>query len=285
MGRELSGGPGTQRWAGNSAVGRELSGGPGTQRWARNSAVGQELSGGPGTQRWARNSAVGQELSGGPGTQRRTRNSAASIVQKRMSPPRARGASLFRATRRPCSSPICARSRAILVADARGRESAWLSRLASLAAARRTHKHLFAYVPSAGVRTLRTHVLFITQARSAAASREDAAVGPLVPVARGRLRRRLGGRPGRVGRRAISVLVGGIRRAVRWPRGCASASDGSTESSRCAASGDRCVCGADLSMSCRWASSRRSVVRLLLAGEVLRGCCAQVGVVKEPLVT
>ncbi len=38
-------------------------------------------------------------------------------------------------------------------------------------------------------------------------------------------------------------------------------------------------------MSYRWASSRRSVARLLLAGEVLRGCNAQVGVVKEPLVS
>lgn len=37
-------------------------------------------------------------------------------------------------------------------------------------------------------------------------------------------------------------------------------------------------------MSCRWASLRRSVARLLLAGEILRGAAAWGGVFKEPLV-
>lgn len=130
-------------------------------------------------------------------------------------------------------------------------QSAWLSHFVDPSTVNRMHKHLFAYVPSASLRTLRTHVLFITQNRSDAASREDVVAGPLFPVARGRLRRRLGGRPGRVDCRVFPVLVGGLRRPVRWPRGCASASDGSTESSGCAASGDRCVCRAGLSMSCR----------------------------------
>jgi hypothetical protein len=75
-------------------------------------------------------------------------------------------------------------------------QSAWLSHFARPITLHRAHKHLFACVPSADLRTLRTHVLFITQPRSAAASRQDAAACPLFPVARGRLRRRLGGRPG-----------------------------------------------------------------------------------------
>ncbi len=164
-------------------------------------------------------------------------------------------------------------------------QSAWLSHFVGLAATHWAHKHLFACVPSEGLPILRTHVLFITQTRSAVASREDVAAGPLFPVARGRLRRRLGGRPGRVDHRVFPLLVGGLGRPVRCPRGCASASDGSAESFGCAAPGDRCVRGAGLSMSCRWASSRRSVARLLLAGEILRGYAARGGVFKEPLVS
>ncbi len=140
-----------------------------------------------------------------------------------------------------------------------------------------------AFRPQAGL--LYEHMFSPARKPEARAARaRGAAAGPLVPVARGRLRRRLGGRPGRVAPSRHPYAWERLRRPMRSPRGGTSASDGSTESSRRAAPRDRCVRGADLSMSCRRASSRRSVARLLLAGEILRGYAARGGVVKEPLV-
>jgi len=130
-------------------------------------------------------------------------------------PPRARGASpLFEHQSADPGLHLGPKASALRNSRCRLKtpQSAWLSHFVGVATAQRAHKHLFAYVPSAGGRTLRTHVLFITQTRSAAASCEDVAAGPLFPVARGRLRRRLGGRPGRVDHRVSPMFMGGLRR-------------------------------------------------------------------------
>jgi hypothetical protein len=64
--------------------------------------------------------------------------------------------------------------------------------------------HMFVRIPSAGPRTVRTHVLTDNSTFAHTQSAQCALPGPLVSAARGRLRRRLGGRPGRArpGRRA-----------------------------------------------------------------------------------
>ena len=57
--------------------------------------------------------------------------------------------------------------------------------------------HMFVASPSDGSPSLRTHVPPIAQIQACAARARCAPPHPLVPAARGRLRRRLGGRPGR----------------------------------------------------------------------------------------
>src|SRR5207249_519424 len=57
----------------------------------------------------------------------------------------------------------------------------------------------FAPLPSAGAPSLRTDVPINEELEARAAHARRPAPDPLVPLARGRLRRRLGGRPGRAG--------------------------------------------------------------------------------------
>jgi hypothetical protein len=64
--------------------------------------------------------------------------------------------------------------------------------------------HMFASGPSDRLRSLRTHVPRNAQIQACAARARCCTRGPLVPVARGRLRGRLGGRPGRAQPRPAS---------------------------------------------------------------------------------
>ena len=78
---------------------------------------------------------------------------------------------------------------------------------------------VFVPVPSAAARTLRTHVLIAADITPCPADARCARSGPLVPHARGRLRRRLGGRQGRANCAdppAPSAAAQGFRAAPPW---------------------------------------------------------------------
>ena len=77
---------------------------------------------------------------------------------------------------------------------------------------------MFADLPSAAVPTLRTHVLITADITTCPEGAQCAGPGPLVPHARGRHHRRLGGRPERAitaGSPAPSAPAQGVREAPR----------------------------------------------------------------------
>ncbi len=78
--------------------------------------------------------------------------------------------------------------------------------------------HMFGCVPSVGAPTVRTRVLITADITTCSASARGDGPGPLVPLARGRLRRRLGGRPGRANP-AGPPAPGAAAQEVRPPAG------------------------------------------------------------------
>ena len=91
----------------------------------------------------------------------------------------------------------------------------------------RLYVHVFGRLPSDAGHIVRTRVLFQANINGCTARARCASPRPLVPAARGRLRRRLGGRPGRAGRGGPSAS-GAAARAVGGQISASTSPSGST---------------------------------------------------------